>query len=557
MNILSARGNGDRQPEVTKPLAIRGVCWYNIDETNKNAKQRLGAPPPSLLCTERSLHITTENRTLLIYYTLCCSKWQVQGRSFCSVGAGYGIVFRIQRFCLSRERIAGLHFATPLIPAARLTEWRYRHAQQNCVPFISIDEPKSLAFNTERQWKFDHKEVYTLKKAVLLALITALSITACTNAPVSSLEPDELTFDSETDERLNFSSSQSEEPEISETDSEGSAQQQEEDNEIEKPALDIAPIEEKEISADSVQMERQDGYLDNISDFKYSFIPPIKGRYRFELTEMRADLRPWLYIYDQYGEEIVDGRMIGKNGGGYTLWGMEGGEPYKIVLAHPYAGITPSPTGSFVLNIYYQKPPLDLSGYTQLNDSVEFQEQRNVYSFTPDRDGVYRFEISDMMAGTELKLILFDQYEETVDERSVRKNHEGLTVQLEKGHPYEFQIRQEENSSPYTLHIGMQKPETDISNVMVVNDSIQFTDQSNLYAFTAPEENVYFFSLSEMQSDSDVDLYAFNRLNEALAQEENCNNGSFILVALEEGETAYLQVRQRKGLSNYRLTCNT
>lgn len=57
---------------------------------------------------------------------------------------------------------------------------------------------------------------------------------------------------------------------------------------------------------------------------------------------------------------------------------------------------------------------------------------------------------------------------------------------LYAGHTYGISVKQDSGFSDYILFIGMQKATNDITGHTSLTDSVEFTDQRNVYLFTVP-----------------------------------------------------------------------
>lgn len=211
---------------------------------------------------------------------------------------------------------------------------------------------------------------------------------------------------------------------------------------------------------------------------------------------------------------------------------------------------------NYTLAFDIQKPTVDASELTQITDSIEYTDQRNVYSFSPSEDGRYRFEIEGLRSGCAVELYLFNSLGETLSSDTYCTNGEEITLKsLDSNETYEIQVRQSSGLSSYSLIIGIQKPSTDIKSNVVVNDSVEYTDQRNVYAFTADKSGTHTFTISGLSSGYAVELYAFNELGETITSDTYCTNGKNItLKNLKPGDTYEIQIRQFSGVSGYQLT---
>ena len=281
----------------------------------------------------------------------------------------------------------------------------------------------------------------------------------------------------------------------------------------------------------------------------YTFEAPFDGRYRADISGMQSGTAVELYFYDSAGNRLGSNTYC-TNGEGVTVKDLTAGSTYEVRVEQ-YSGYS-----SYSLNIGLQKPTTDISDITELTDSIEYTDQRNVYSFAAPIDGRYRFELSNMMSGTAVELYVFNSLGETVASNTYCTNGEGVTLKgATAGEVYDVQIRQYSGFSNYTFAIGHQKETVDISALTYLSDSIEYTDQRNVYSFTVSCDGRYRFELSGMMNGTAVEIYVFNELEETVASNTYCTNGEGVTVkGAVSGEIYEIQIRQYSGFSNYNLT---
>lgn len=305
-----------------------------------------------------------------------------------------------------------------------------------------------------------------------------------------------------------------------------------------KAAIDVSQITEIK---DSIEFTDQRNV--------YSFTAPRDGRYRFELSEITNGCAVELYVFNSLGESLGSDTYC-TNGEGVTLKSLKAKEEYTINVryASGYSGYT--------LSIGNQKATVDLTGFTKVNDSIEYTDQRNVYTFTPPEDGRYRLEIEGLKSGCAVELYVFNYLDEVVNSDTYCTNGEGVTLKdLKASETYEIQVRQSSGKCPYILNIGYQKSTIGVGSNMEVSDSIEYTDQRNVYIFTAKKSGSHTFTISGLSSGCAVELYAFNNLGETVKSDTYCTNDEGITIEnISVGETYEIQVRQSSGLSDYKLS---
>ncbi len=280
----------------------------------------------------------------------------------------------------------------------------------------------------------------------------------------------------------------------------------------------------------------------------YTFKIPVDGRYRFEMSGMQNGTRVELYMFNDLGE-TVDSDTYCENDEGITVKDLKAGDEYQIQIRQK------NEFSSYNLNIGYQKETVDITEQSMVSDSVEYKDQRNVYEFKIPVDGRYRFELSGMQNGTNVELYMFNELGETVESNNYCKNGDGITVKdLKAGDEYAIQVRQKSGFSDYSLMIGKQKETVDVTKGNIINDQIEYTDQRNVYSYSAQSEEISIL-LSNMKSDMSVEVLVLNDLGETLDYDSYCKNGEGLTVSgLTSGEHYEIQVRQKEGEGQYTLT---
>lgn len=234
---------------------------------------------------------------------------------------------------------------------------------------------------------------------------------------------------------------------------------------------------------------------------KYTFTAPISGVYQFDITESNVNNSFRLMMWDDKDNNISDTY----NDGFYEE--LDGGKLYEIQVRQSI-GI-----GNYCLKIGFQKPAIDVTGYTQVVDSIEYTDQKNIYNFTPDISGRYRFDITETNANNSYRIIVFDHLDNVVGDTY----DSGISLNLEKDEIYEIQIRQSVGFDSYNFLIGYQKEKKDISNYELVHDSMKFRDQINHYKYVATQSAEYNLSLTNFDSNCSFRIIVFDEYNNVLA----------------------------------------
>lgn len=97
---------------------------------------------------------------------------------------------------------------------------------------------------------------------------------------------------------------------------------------------------------------------------KYSFTPSISGRYRFDITEANANNSFRFMMWDDKDSNIADTY----SNGFYKV--LDAGKTYEIQIRQDMG------LGSYCLKVGFQKPTMNITGYTSIIDSIEYLDQK-------------------------------------------------------------------------------------------------------------------------------------------------------------------------------------
>lgn len=266
----------------------------------------------------------------------------------------------------------------------------------------------------------------------------------------------------------------------------------------------------------------------------YSYTAPRDGRYGFEFLNTRANERVRLMVFDSSDYKLLD--TTSKT----CCVDMKAGKTYTIrvyqSMGHP----------TYTLNLYVQKPVVDLSTTTTVYDQTAFEDQRNMYTFTAPVTGCYHFGLSEYKNGVGLRMLMWDRLGNNIMDSRAKS----ATVELNAGETYDFQIWQIVTSGSYELSIGFQKETVDLTGVTILYDSIEYADQKNVYTFTAPVSGRYHFGLSEYKNGVGFRMLMWDRLENNIMDSWS----ESATVVLNADETYTFQIRQRTGFYSYKLS---
>lgn len=320
--------------------------------------------------------------------------------------------------------------------------------------------------------------------------------------------------------------------------------------------IKVAPISSAPLSVQAIDpinnsigeteiLQINDSIYENNSYNDYPFSPAVSGTYRFEFSNVRDGTDFTLYILNSAGERKEYASYC-DNGSGITT-SLSSKKNYTIRVAQQCE------TGSYTLNIGQQKETSDISSYTAVSDSIQYTDQKNNYSFSPQSDGLYRFEFSDVPDGTDYKLYVYNSGWEELERVIDVDNNGGISINLSSKKTYYISVAQYQSTGSYTLNIGHKKSLVTATGYTAISDSIQYTDQENDYSFIPSVSGTHRFEFSNVPNGTDLRLIIYNSGWEEKARIYDADNGDGITISLTKGKTYYIRVKHYRDNGAYTL----
>lgn len=251
-------------------------------------------------------------------------------------------------------------------------------------------------------------------------------------------------------------------------------------------------------TADPVQVEEEPEVVlgegtvtEETPSFEYEYTAPRDGSYYISVTNVSANSYIDRGVYDNLGNLVE--KLWGEGDSDVTAE-LEEGQDYTVKIQR-YQDYN----SNFKVSVTAQKETTDISEISEVKDQITFDQQKNVYTFTPKVNGNYRFEITDKTANAEFKLMAWDAYDSNIMDVTASGYEDGKTIELEADTTYTIQVRQYEGVGQYTLHICQQKEKIDVSGYTAINDKIEFDQQSTGYKFVAPVTGTYVIQLANLR----------------------------------------------------------
>ena len=199
---------------------------------------------------------------------------------------------------------------------------------------------------------------------------------------------------------------------------------------VQKPTADLSNVT---TVCDQIAFEDQKNV--------YTFTAPVTGRYHFELSEYKNGVGFRMMMWDKLDNNIMDSWSESAT---VTL---DAGETYDFQIRQDEG------FHAYKLSIGSQKEPADITGYDIITDSVTFEDQKNIYLFTPETSGKYTFTLSNYDGTSSFRLMAWDNYENNI----MDTYSESGSVNLESGITYQIQVRQDEGYSSYKLLVDKEQ----------------------------------------------------------------------------------------------------
>lgn len=274
----------------------------------------------------------------------------------------------------------------------------------------------------------------------------------------------------------------------------------------------------------------------------------VAGTYSIRSSEMVKDLRILVQVCDDKGHDIRSEYLY--NDQEFTFQLTEN-KSYSLVVS-PNRG-----EGEYLLTIGKPKETANITEYVIVNDSIEYDEQKNVYLFTPDVTGLYRFSVSNMRNGFSVQLTVKNHL--NYDVVPVKEDTEltidqGLTFELTAGQTYHIYVSQKKSTGAYELHIWRQQETLPLLTAVQLSDTISYQHQQNHYTFTAPYTKTYQLQISGLKNGMTVELRTRDDQGYPVGEDKLLKETGTVELELEAGKTYSIALCYSKEFGNYTIS---
>lgn len=282
---------------------------------------------------------------------------------------------------------------------------------------------------------------------------------------------------------------------------------------------------------------------------EYEFTAGQTGRYGISVTNLVSGFKITVRVYDgKTGEQIEYSRGMTNNSNFYV--NLQQNQAYKVVVEYY------SEFGEYTLKIGQQKATVDVSNVNVVNDSIEYANQNNKYTFLPEYTGNYRLDFSNIKSNFKLSVYVYDSLGYEVNRYRGVSNENGLTLGLNGGELYTIAVMWYSGTGDYSMAIGRQSYLSTMALGNSVSDTIDFVDQTNFYKFTPAEDGSYILNFSGMESGFKVSVYVFDSLGYEVERYRGLGNDGTLKFNGETGEEYKIRVSYYSKMGEYTFSLN-
>jgi len=185
---------------------------------------------------------------------------------------------------------------------------------------------------------------------------------------------------------------------------------------------------------------------------------------------------------------------------------------------------------------------------SSLSDTMEMME----FTLQPGLTGIHCLETGDQ--DLELRVRVYDDTGYCLASYISEENGDGTSMELESGRLYTVKVeRRYADSGAFCLRWWMQKEQEDITNYGSVNDTIEFSQQVNVYQFRCAAAAACQVLCTSADPDLRLSIHIYdeygNRINSGIGVERGFGPSA----DLEVGKTYTIHVNSYTGYGNYSL----
>lgn len=276
-------------------------------------------------------------------------------------------------------------------------------------------------------------------------------------------------------------------------------------------------------------------YTDQENEYKYT--APKSGIYRFDFDINDVNNDYLFLISNEKNEELIR-TYYSEDGGTLEL---SAGKAYKIKVVQTEG----MPEYSIKINEPNEPKPVQDN---LISGSIHYTDQNDIYNYVPPRTGRYRFDFDIDDVNKSYKFLMFDSKRTEIARKY--SSDEGQTIELQEGKNYEIQIIQCTDFADYTVNIHTPTKAKTIYNG-TSKGSINFTDQQNIYYFTADKSTEYKFNFISNNVDNSFRISMYDSQNREIINTYGSNEERTI--ELKKNKKYKLYITYSQGFGKYKI----
>ena len=286
----------------------------------------------------------------------------------------------------------------------------------------------------------------------------------------------------------------------------------------------------------------------------YTFVPEVSGPYRFGVSGLPEGYSCGIQVVNAAGKTISNAQWYDSysNKEGQEV-NLSAGQTY--VVKYRESGYR----GPYCVEVGLYKQVGDVSGVFAVDDSIQFLNQRNLYTFVPEQTASYQFGFSGIPEGYSYMIQVVNPVGDAITNARWYDsfgNHESEWVNLTAGQTYTIVVRpRNELYGKYRLDISAFCAPVDVKLDEPVQDSIQYRLQRNMYTFTPEVDGSYSIELGGMPHEYSYGIQVWNSIGNIISNVrwyDVYKNGESETLNLQAGQTYTIIVKQNNNfLSDY------
>ena len=276
----------------------------------------------------------------------------------------------------------------------------------------------------------------------------------------------------------------------------------------------------------------------------YSVKAEQSGVAIWEFTRMESELKAQFSVKGPDGKEIVKKTAV--TDGSKLLCEFVKGEKYTAEVT------ATGGEGNYVLLLGQQKATVDVSDYDRVQDSIEFEDQVNNYTFAPEVSGTYRFVIESDSSDFSMSFRICD--EDSKAGGGNVEDAEEVSVDMAAGKKYRIEAACSGKTCRYGFSIYRPEASRDVTGKSIICDAVLYEGQKKAYTFKAAQSGQYRITVGNMDDDCRVKLYVYSSLGDKISGEDDLGNGDSVTAEFAEGQGCQIQLTGSGGTGSYTIT---